>query len=271
KFGTKTEVKNVASFSGVHKAISFEIQRQMEVLEDGGAIVQETRGWDADRNITVSQRGKESAHDYRYFPEPDLVPVVVDEAWEERIRQRLPELPRSRKQRFEREYALSAYDAGVLTGSRAMADYYEATLAAGAPAKPAANWVMGDLQALLSDSKKDIADCPITPVHLATMVGLIQDNTISGKIGKELLVEMYKTGAPPQQIIEQQGWVQVSDRGELEAVVREVLEQNPGPVADFRAGKQKAMGFLVGQMMKATKGKGNPKMINELLQEQLKE
>lgn len=270
QFGTKTEVKNVASFSGVHKAIGFEIQRQIEVIEAGGTIAQETRGWDADRNITVSQRGKESAHDYRYFPEPDLVPVVVDEAWENEIREQLPELPRARKQRFEREYALSGYDAGVLTASRGMADYYEATVAAGAPAKPAANWVMGDLQALLSESKTDIVDSPVSAQNLATMVGLIQNNTISGKIGKDLLVEMFKTGGAPKQIIEEKGWVQVSDRGELEAIVRDVLDQNPGPVADFRAGKQKAMGFLVGQMMKATKGKGNPKMINELLQEQLK-
>ena len=183
-FGTKTEVKNVASFSGVHKAIDYEIARQRQILDSGGTVVQETRGWDADRGITVSQRTKESAHDYRYFPEPDLVPLAVDEAWEARIRASLPELPQARWRRFQEAYGLSPYDAEVLTASRAMADYFEATVAAGAGAKPAANWIMGDLQALLLKNGLPIEECKVASGNLAAMIRLIDNGTISGKIGK---------------------------------------------------------------------------------------
>lgn len=265
ELGVKTEVKNVASFSGVQKAIDFEIKRQTKVLKDGGEIVQETRGWDADRGVTLSQRAKESAHDYRYFPEPDLVPIVVDEAWEGRIRERQPELPRARMLRFKGDHALSDYDADVLTASKATADYFEATVQAGAGAKPAANWIMGDLQALMAGANADIAACPVSPERLAELIALIDAGTISGKIAKDVLVDMYESGKAPRAIVESKGLVQISDSSALEAAIRDVLAQNPGPVAEFRSGKAKAKGFLVGQVMKATQGKGNPKIVNELL------
>lgn len=270
KLGVKTEVKNVASFSGTHKAIEYEIARQKQVLADGGTIVQETRGWDAERGMTVSQRSKESAHDYRYFPEPDLVPIAVGEDWIQFIREGLPELPRARRRRFVTEYGLSAYDAGVLTATRAMGDYFEETVRSGAAPKPAANWIMGDLQALLTESRTDIAACRIRPTDVANMIALIEEGTISGKIAKELLPEMFRTGASPKRIIEERNLVQLSDAAQLEAVAREVIAAHPGPAADFRAGKTKALGFLVGQMMKATKGQANPKMANEILVRELK-
>jgi len=264
-FGTKTEVKNVASFSGVHKAIDYEIARQRQILDSGGTVVQETRGWDADRGITVSQRTKESAHDYRYFPEPDLVPLAVDEAWEARIRASLPELPQARWHRFQEAYGLSPYDAEVLTASRAMADYFEATVAAGAGAKPAANWIMGDLQALLVKNGLPVEECKVASGELAAMIRLIDDGTISGKIAKDILLEMFDTGQSPTSIVEAKGLIQISDESELERIVAEVVAGNPGPVEDFRNGKEKALGFLVGQAMKASRGKANPKMINEML------
>lgn len=269
-FGTKTEVKNVASFSGTYKAIQYEIARQIQVLNDGGKIVQETRGWDDDRGVTFSQRAKESAHDYRYFPEPDLVPIVVDEAWEQRIRESLPELPAVRRHRMVTVYGLSAYDAGVLTQSKAMADYYE-VVAKGADPKKAANWIMGDLQALIVEDKSEIEAIRVAPESLAAMINLIEDGTISGKIAKEVLVEMYRTGRSPAAVIEEKGLVQISDSSALEAAVAEVLARNPAQVEEFRAGKDKVMGFLVGQIMKATQGKANPKMVNEILRKQLAE
>lgn len=269
EFGSKTEVKNVASFSGVQKAIDFEIARQQQVIEGGGQVVQETRGWDADKGITFSQRAKESAHDYRYFPEPDLVPLVVDEAWEGRIGATLPELPRARKARFVSQYQLSDYDAGVLTAERPMADYYETTVQCGVPAKPAANWIMGDLQALLTEHKMDIGVCKVTPENLASMIALIEDGTISGKIAKDLLPELFATGKSAKALVEEKGLIQISDTSELEAVAREIIASNPGPVADFRGGKEKALGFLVGQMMKATKGKANPQMANDIIRKEL--
>jgi aspartyl-tRNA(Asn)/glutamyl-tRNA(Gln) amidotransferase subunit B len=268
-FGVKTEVKNVASFSGVHKAIAFEIARQRRVLDEGGTVVQETRGWDADRGVTFSQRSKESAHDYRYFPEPDLIPIAIDEAWEAALREQLPELPLAKLRRFEAVYQLSEYDAGVMTATRDLATYYEAVVAAGAPPKPAANWVMGDLQALLADARVDIAACPVSPAGLAEMILLIEEGTISGKIAKDLLPEMMKTGDGAKALVAARGLVQISDMGELETAVGEVLAANPGPVADYRAGKKQALGFLMGQIMKQTRGKANPKLVNELLVKQL--
>jgi len=270
EFGTKTEVKNVASFSGTYKAIEYEIARQIQVLNDGGTIVQETRGWDDDRGITFSQRAKESAHDYRYFPEPDLVPVVVDEAWESAIRSSQPELPAARRTRFVSEFGLSAYDAGVLTATRAMADYYEAT-AAKADAKKAANWIMGDLQALITEDKGAIDAIKVTPENLAAMINLIEDGTISGKIAKEVLVAMYNSGKSPNTIVEEKGLVQISDLSALESAVAEVVAANPAQVEEFKAGKEKVVGFFVGQIMKATQCKANPKMVNEILRKKLSE
>ncbi|HOZ48287.1 MAG TPA: Asp-tRNA(Asn)/Glu-tRNA(Gln) amidotransferase subunit GatB [Candidatus Hydrogenedentes bacterium] len=264
-FGTKTEIKNVASFSGVYKAIQYEVARQAGILDEGGAVVQATRGWDADRGVTFEQRSKEEAHDYRYFPEPDLVPVVVDETWEQRIRESLPELPRARYRRFRESYGLSDHDAGILTSTRAMADYFEQTVAAGADAKKAANWIMGDLQALLTEAALDIGQCPLQPAHLADMVALIDSGTISGKIAKEILPEMLRTGKAAKALVKEKGLAQISDEGQLDALARQVVEAHPGPAADFRAGKEKALGFLVGQVMKATRGQANPQMVNEIL------
>jgi len=269
-FGAKTEVKNVASFSGVQKAIEYEIARQIQVLEEGGRVLQETRGWDADRGVTVTQRLKESAHDYRYFPEPDLVPIVVDAAWEARIRDGLPELPMARKQRFMEQYGLSAYDAMVLIATRSLADYYEACVAAGAEPKKAANWVMGDLQALLTDSKMEITQCRISPSALAAMIRMIEEGAISGKIAKEVLADMFESGKEPQAIVEEKGLSQISDEAAIEAIVAQVLNDNPAQVEQYKAGKEKVMGFLVGQVMKASRGKANPELVNKILRDALK-
>ena len=269
KFGTKTEVKNVASFSGVFKAIEYEIARQIKLIESGGKVVQETRGWDADRGITVPQRLKESAHDYRYFPEPDLVPIVVDEAWEQRIRESLPELPAARRQRMAGQYGLSAYDANVITLSRATADYYEQVVAAGADAKKAANWLMVELQALLSSAKQEITDCRVAPKDLAALIGLIESGAINGKMAKDIIAEMFETGKAPQDIVKEKGLSQITDTGEIEAIIGRVLAENPSQVEQFRSGKNQVFGFLVGQVMRATQGKANPALLNELLRREL--
>lgn len=265
ELGTKTEVKNVASFSGVHKAIDYEVARQKKILKDGGEVLQETRGWDPDKGVTVGQRQKESAHDYRYFPDPDLAPIVVDEAWEQELKSRLPELPMARLARFQAGYGLNEYDADVLTASKAMADYFESTVKAGADAKPAANWIQVALLALLGDREDPFADCPISPESLAELLGLIADGTISGTIAKEVLPEMLESGDGAKAIVERKGLMQISDTSAIEAIVNEVIEANPGPVEELRGGKGKAKGFLVGQVMKASQGKANPKLVNELL------
>ncbi len=270
-FGVKTEVKNVASFSGTQKAIEFEIARQEKVLREGGVIEQETRGWDADRGITFTQRKKESAHDYRYFPEPDLTPIVVDEAWETRVREQMPELPAPRRKRFAAQYGLSSYDAHVLTLSRPTSDYYEAVVAAKADPKKAANWVMGELQALLSDDKADVRQCKITPQALAALLQLIDDGAISGKIAKEVLATMYATGDAPAAIVEKKGLSQISDTSVIEDTVRQILDASPEQVAQFKAGKTKVFGYFVGQVMKETRGKANPKLVNDILRKALEQ
>lgn len=269
EFGTKTEVKNVASFSGTQKAIEYEVARQISVIASGGELVQETRGWDADKGITYSQRTKESAHDYRYFPDPDLLPIVVDAEWEARLRERLPELPAARRARFMEAYGLSAYDAHVLTLSRAMADYFEETAAAGAGAKQAANWLMGDLQALLTEAREEIAACKIRPASLAGMIALIDDGTISGKIAKEVLAEMFATGESAEAIVAAKGLVQITDAGAITQVVREVIAAHPAQTEQYRAGKDKLLGFFVGQVMKATQGKANPGLVNDIIRKEL--
>jgi len=216
-------------------------------------------------------RGKEEAHDYRYFPDPDLVPVVIDDAWIEAVRQGLPELPLEKRERFVRDYGISGYDAGVLTAGRALADYYEAVVRLCGQPKIAANWVMGDLMRFLNEDKRGIRDCPITPASLAEMIRLIQDGTISGKMAKEVSEAMYRTGRGPEAIIREKGLVQITDEGALAGTIAEIIGQNPVQVAQYRAGKEKVFGFFVGQVMKATQGKANPQVINDLLKRMLAE
>lgn len=269
KFGTKAEIKNVNSFKAVQRALEYEVERQTEVLEEGGRIIQETRTWDDARGVTLSMRNKEQAQDYRYFPEPDLVPIVVDPSWVESIRQSLPELPEARKQRIMKEHGLSAYDAEVITAARPMADYYDALVAAGAEAKTAANWLMGEVSKHLNACSLDIRSCPVPPANLAEMISLIDKGTISGKIAKTVFESMWNEGKTATVIIKEQGLVQMSDEGELGGIVEAVIAAHPQSVADFKAGKEKAIGFLVGQIMRQTKGRANPELVNRILKEKL--
>ena len=269
EFGTKAEIKNVNSFKAVQRALEYEVERQTEVLEEGGRVIQETRTWDDARGVTLSMRNKEQAQDYRYFPEPDLVPIVVDPARVEAIRQSLPELPDARKARLMENQGLSAYDAEVITATRPMADYYDALVAAGADAKAAANWLMGEVSKHLNACSLDIRNCPVPPASLAEMIALIDKGTISGKIAKSVFESMWNEGKPAPVIIKEQGLVQMSDEGELGGIVEAVIAANPQSVADFQAGKEKAIGFLVGQIMRQTKGRANPELVNRILKEKL--
>jgi aspartyl-tRNA(Asn)/glutamyl-tRNA(Gln) amidotransferase subunit B len=270
-FGTRTELKNMNSFRNVQRALEYEIKRQQYVLEGGGEIVQETRLWDDAGGVTHSMRSKEEAHDYRYFPDPDLVWVAIGEDWVEAVRKDQPELPLEKRERFVRDYAIPAYDAGVLTQSRAMADYYEAVVRLTGKPKIAANWIMGDILRFINEEKRDITDCPVTPQALAELIGLIDGGTISGKIAKEVIDEMYKTGKPAGTIIAEQGLVQITDEGALVQAIREVIAANPKQLEQYRSGRDKVFGFFVGQVMKATQGKANPQMINDLLKKMLQE
>jgi aspartyl-tRNA(Asn)/glutamyl-tRNA(Gln) amidotransferase subunit B len=263
--GVKAEVKNMNSFKNVQKALAYEIQRQVRVLEEGGRIVQETRLWDADQEFTLPMRSKEYAHDYRYFPEPDLVPLAIPKAWIEEVRTTLPELPQERRARFVREYGLPDYDAAILTSSRALAGYYERVVKAFPEPKIASNWVMVELLGQLNKEGREITDSPIPPAGLAALLALVQRGTISGKIAKSVFEEMYRTGKPAETIIKEQGLTQISDQEELRGIVLSVLAQHPGPVADYRKGKVQSFTFLVGAVMKATRGKANPKAVNEIL------
>ena len=268
KFGTKVELKNMNSFRHVEKAIAFEIERQRDMLIDGLEIVQETRLWDEKREETFSMRSKEEAHDYRYFPDPDLVPLVIDEGWIAAVRAGLPELPRQRRQRFIDQYGLPEYDADVLTVTKQVADYFESAVKLHNQPKAVSNWIMGDVMRNLADSR-DIASFAVTPVHLAGMISLIDKGTISGKIAKKVFEQMAQTGKMPEVVVQEQGLVQVSDSGELESAVQAVLDAHPQMVEDFRSGKDKVFGFLMGQVMKSTKGKGNPQLLNDILRKKL--
>jgi aspartyl-tRNA(Asn)/glutamyl-tRNA(Gln) amidotransferase subunit B len=272
KFGTRTELKNINSFRFVQKAIDYEVARQIDVIESGGRIVQETRLWNSTEERTVSMRSKEEAHDYRYFPEPDLPLLVVDPAWITSVAESMPELPEKRRDRFMKDYALSEYDAGVLTTTRALADYFEEVARSSAQPKAAANWVMGDLLRFYKDGNvdlKDLSDSPVTPKMLADMIGLVDKGTISGKIAKTVMEEMYNTRKDAQKIIEEKGLVQISDSSEIEKVVEKVIEDNLKTVEQYRAGKTGSFGFFVGQVMKATSGRANPQTVNELLRKKL--
>src|SRR5512133_506810 len=268
--GTRAEVKNVNSFKFVKQAIEYEIQRQIDLIEDGGTVVQETRLFDPNSGTTRSMRSKEEAHDYRYFPDPDLVPLVIDDAWVQRTRDGLPELPEQRKLRFMTEWALSPYDAGVLTANRSLAEYFEACVALHENAKAVSNWVMGEITRNLNDSGTAIDTCPVSPRLLAELIKLIDSGTISVKIAKTVFDEMWKSGKGPAVIVQEQGLVQVSDSGATEAIIDEILIREAGQVEEYRSGKDKLFGFFVGQVMKASKGKANPAVVNELLMSKLK-
>ena len=268
--GTRTEIKNLNSFRNVQQAIAYEMERQRDVLDNGGRVVQETRLFDAGRGVTVPMRSKEEAHDYRYFPEPDLVPLQIEPDWVESVRQSIPELPDARRQRFVSQYGLPAYDADVLVASRAMADYFEATVELFPQPKIVSNWVMGDFLRALNHANHSPDEALVTPTHLAELLRLIDDGTISGKIAKTVFEDMYRTGKRPGDIVAEQGLVQMSDSDALQEVIGQVVGEHPEQVAAYRAGKEKLLGFFVGQIMKATQGKANPAMVNTLLRQLLR-
>ena len=270
ELGTRTEIKNLNSFRFIEKAILHEVERQIDVIEDGGAIVQETRLYDSDRDETRAMRSKEEANDYRYFPDPDLLPLVLDEELIERIRASLPELPSARQQRFVTEFGLSEYDAEVLTASREMADYFESVVAGlGGEAKLAANWVMGELTGSLNRENLSVGQSQIEAAELARLLSRVVDKTISGKIAKQVFDGMWSGEGDADTIIEARGLRQITDSGEIARIVDEVIAANPGQLEQFRSGKDKLFGFFVGQVMKATQGKANPQQVNDLLKEKL--
>jgi len=270
EFGTKTELKNMNSFRGVQRALEYEEVRQAKLLDEGGKITQETLRWNEEKGITISMRGKEEAHDYRYFPDPDLVDMIIDEEWIERIKADLPELPHMRKERYMSEYGLPAYDADVLTSAKALADFFEATLAYTKDAKAVSNWIMGELMKYLNEAGLEISESKVTPQMLGELIQLVEKDTISIKIGKTVFRDMLETGKAPKAIVEEKGLVQITDEGAIAAIVDQVIANNSQSVEDFKNGKGKAVGFLVGQVMKESKGKANPGMVNKLLIERLK-
>ena len=268
-FGTRSEIKNLNSFKHVEKALQYEISRQKEIVVDGGTVAQETRLWDPDRNRTDSMRGKEEAHDYRYFPDPDLLPLVIDKGWIETVAKNLPELPTDKKKRFMVEYSLPSYDAEILTSDRELAEYFEKCLEGFNQPKPVSNWIMGSLLGLLNANGKSIDQSPISAPDLAGLLKLIDDGTISGKIAKTVFDEMAESGKPPRQIVEAKGLVQISDSSAIEDIILKVLAGCSKEVEAYRNGKTKLLGFFVGQVMKETRGKANPKMVNEILKKKL--
>jgi aspartyl-tRNA(Asn)/glutamyl-tRNA(Gln) amidotransferase subunit B len=271
EFGTRTELKNMNSFRNVQRALEYEISRQQYVLESGDEVIQETRLWNDSQGITHSMRGKEEAHDYRYFPDPDLIPIVISEEWIDSVKKTLPELPMEKRERFVREYDIPPYDAGVLTATRVLADYYEETATCSGKPKIASNWIMGDFLGHLKESKLDVTVSPIQPKDLGALITLIEDGTISGKMAKEVFEEMWKTGNPPGRIVEEKGLKQINDSGALEETIDDILGTNKNQVEQYKSGKEKLFGFFVGQVMKATQGKANPSLVNEILKKKLSE
>ncbi|SFF27594.1 aspartyl/glutamyl-tRNA(Asn/Gln) amidotransferase subunit B [Paenibacillus catalpae] len=270
KFGTRAELKNMNSFRGVQRGLEYEQIRQAEILNDGGVVIQETRRWDDTQGKTFSMRGKEESHDYRYFPDPDLVRLNISQEWKDRVRASIPELPDARKARYTSDYGLPSYDAEVITSSKKLADFFEESLNYTKDAKAVSNWIMGDLLGYLNANSLELSEVKITGQGLGEMIGLLEKGTISSKIAKTVFKSMLESGKLPQQIVEEQGLVQISDEGALVAVVDQIIQANPQSVEDFKAGKDKAIGFLVGQIMKETKGKANPALVNKLLLERLK-
>jgi aspartyl-tRNA(Asn)/glutamyl-tRNA(Gln) amidotransferase subunit B len=269
RLGVKAEIKNMNSFKAVHKALSYEIERQTEALAAGERIVQETRLWEPESERTHPMRSKEEAHDYRYFPEPDLVPVVMDEATLEEMKAELPEMPLLRKRRFEEQYGIPAYDADVLTAEKEIADFFEKCTDAGADPKAASNIIMGELLRELKQKQVSIADCGVTPEGIAGLLAMVDKGAISFNIAKEVFAGMFGTGKSAEEIVKDRGLTQISDAGEIDEIVSGVINDNPKSVDDYKAGKKKAMGFLVGQVMKASGGKANPRMVNEILRKKL--
>ncbi len=271
KFGTKAELKNMNSFKHVQKALEYEIRRQTALLLDGHEVIQETRLYDASKGVTHSMRGKEEAHDYRYFPDPDLVPISIDDEWLDEVRNSLPELPDAKKSRFVSEYGLPEYDAQVLTGSVDLAEYFEETVRLYPKAKKVSNWIMVELLKLIKKDDQELSACKVTPNVLAELLSLIEKGSISSKIAKKILEEIYEKGGRPSEIVEREGLSQVSDESALLTIVEQVLNDNPKEVEKYKSGKKKVMGFFVGQVMRQTKGKANPQMVNELLKRLLDE
>ena len=271
EFGTRAELKNMNSFRNVAKALEYEIRRQRAVLDDGGTVIQETRLWDAGANKSLSMRGKEEAHDYRYFPDPDLLPLIVEPAWVAEIKAGLPELPEAKRQRFEAQYGLPAYDAGVLTMSRPLADYFEAVAKACDAPKAASNWIMSELLGALNAEGKEIGDSPIAAGQLAELIRLVESGELSGKLAKQVFGEMMASGKDPGAVVAEKGLKQVSDEGPLRELLQKIFAANPGQVEQFKAGKDKLLGFFVGQVMKETKGQANPQVLNDLVKKMLGE
>ncbi len=271
ELGIRAELKNINSFRFIKQAIEYEVERQSELLDEGGKVVQETRLFDADSGTSRSMRSKEEAHDYRYFPDPDLVPLVVDEAWIERVRADLPELPEVKRRRYVAQFELPEYDAGVLAAERAVAEYFEALVALYPQPKVCSNWVMGEVLRALKENEGNIAACPVSPELLADLLKRIDDNTISNKIAKTVFDAIWRSGKTADQIIEEQGLKQVTDTGEIEAILDEIIAANLGQFAELKGGKDKLTGFFVGQVMKLSKGKANPGMVNQLIQQKLSE
>jgi aspartyl-tRNA(Asn)/glutamyl-tRNA(Gln) amidotransferase subunit B len=270
ELGTRTELKNLNSFRFIEKALDFEIRRQIDVIKKGGRVVQETRLFNVDQEVTYSMRGKEEAHDYRYFPEPDLLPLDVTDAWIAEVRSSLPELPMEKIDRFMTEYGLPRYDTEILVSDKALAAYFEETVKLFPEAKTVSNWIMTELLRELKEGNLSPRDCPLPPARLADLLTLIKDGTISIKIGKEIFPEVYRSGTPPKKLIEEKGLLQISDESALVAAIDGVLTRSPKEVAEFKGGKDKLLGFFVGQVMKETRGKANPKLLNELLLKKLK-
>lgn len=269
EFGVKAEIKNINSFRFVEKALDYEIRRQIKILEDGGNVLQETRLWNSERGITESMRGKEEAHDYRYFPEPDLVPIMVEQKWIDEIRASLPELPDIKRERFVAEYGLPEGDADFLTSEKPLADWFEEAVRLGSQPKAVSNWMMGDLMRLLNEENKSIEECSLKPIQFVSMLKLIDNGTISGKIAKTVFEEIYRTCKDAETIVKEKGLVQISDAGAIEKAVDDVIAKNPKEVERFKAGEEKLIGFFIGHVMKLTKGKANPQMVNELLKKKL--
>jgi aspartyl-tRNA(Asn)/glutamyl-tRNA(Gln) amidotransferase subunit B len=270
-FGTRIELKNMNSFRHVENALTYEIERQKASIEDGREVVQETRLWDEVRGVTVSMRGKEEAHDYRYFPDPDLLPLVIDAAWIDKVRATLPELPDEKMARFIKAYGLPSYDSQVLTSSRALADYFEACVKHFPKPKTVSNWVMGSILATLKAENKTIEQSPVSPERLAELLRLIDSGVISGKIAKTVFDEMVSSGKTPETVVREKGLVQLTDTDAISEIIHQVLREHEKEVSDYRGGKTKLFGFFVGQVMKATKGKANPKIVNEILKTMLEE